>query len=216
MTSQQPDPHIEAVAGLGRQLEALERSVADLSQLQPEVMRHARIIEQIARRLATAEDGDKGGAATWLGFDGDTDTAEAILSQLVAWTRDIYLRYSDASRSLPACWIWHPDVVEELLWLRQSWVLAYGPHARPSDVGDWHDRQRPGVVRRIKSYAGTCSIEGHIPGAKDNQSKPGPVVIFDDAVPGVAAWWANERTQPGPAPTEEQLLREKINTSSKR
>jgi hypothetical protein len=216
MTSQEPDPRTEAVAGLGRQLEALERAVADLSQLQPEVMRHARIIEQIARRLATADEEGKGGAATWLGFNGDTDTdtAEAILSQLVAWVRDIYLRYSDAVKGLPSCWIWHCDIVEELLVLRDMWVMAYGSHARPTDRSDWHDRMRPGVVRRIKIYGGACSIEDHRAG--ECRSEPAPVVIFTDAVPAVAAWWATGRTRPGPAPTEDQLIREKINTNSRR
>ena len=67
----------------------------------------------------------------------------------------VYLRYPDGADHLPECWAWHPDVVEELLWLMHAWAAAYqGPQAWVALVGDWHDRQRPGVVRRIKTTAG--------------------------------------------------------------
>ena len=43
-----------------------------------------------------------------------------------------------------------------------AWSAAYqGPQASVALVGDWHDRQRPGVVRRIRQSAGSCSIENH-------------------------------------------------------
>ncbi len=45
------------------------------------------------------------------------------------WVSGVYLRYSDAVNAFPDCWMWHPDVVEELLWLHRAWLSAYDPEA---------------------------------------------------------------------------------------
>ncbi len=83
-----------------------------------------------------------------------------MLARLTGWLAGVYLRYADAARTVPACWLWHPEVVEELPWPRQAWLAAYAdPDAPVSLAADWHDRLRPGVVRRIRDYAGMCSIE---------------------------------------------------------
>ena len=44
----------------------------------------------------------------------------ATLAELGEWLRVVYLRYPDAASGLPECWLWHPDVVEELLWPKGS------------------------------------------------------------------------------------------------
>jgi len=50
----------------------------------------------------------------------------------------MYLRYPDAAATLPDCWLWHPDLVEELLWLSHAWTAAYqGPDASVALAGDW-------------------------------------------------------------------------------
>jgi hypothetical protein len=114
----------------------------------------------------------------------------------------VYVRYSDA-RHLPECWLWHPDVVEELLWLHAAWIAAYDPEAPPTAVGDWHDRQRPGVVARVHKYAGLCSLEAHRSGQE--RHLPAPTSPTSDAIPVIAAWWAMSRSEPAPPPTDEQL-----------
>jgi len=65
----------------------------------------------------------------WLDFAGGTAEALALLAQLTAWLAEVYLRYTDAA--LPECWLWHPDVVEELQWLSGAWA---GRLRRPSRV----------------------------------------------------------------------------------
>lgn len=55
-------------------------------------------------------------------------------------------------------------------------------------VGDWHDRQRPGVVARINRYAGNCELREHTEGGA--QRRPAPVVPLTDAVPVIARAWA--------------------------
>ncbi|MQA16651.1 MAG: AMP-binding protein [Pseudonocardiaceae bacterium] len=74
--------------------------------------------------------------------------------------------------ALPSCWAWHPAVVEELWWLRNAHHDAY--HGRTAcwrDVGDWHDRQRPGVTARIRKAIADCELSRHINGG-DARSAP--------------------------------------------
>jgi hypothetical protein len=86
--------------------------------------------------------------------------------------------------------MWHPDIVEELLWLHLAWLAAHRPDAASSAVGDWHDRQRPGVVRRVNGYASACSLGAHRPGG-DRHTPILPTVT--DAAAAIAGWWATNR-----------------------
>jgi len=70
-------------------------------------------------------------------------------------------------------------------------------------VGDWHDRLRPGVTRRIRTAAGMCSIENHQLG--NGQHTSAPVVPLADAADPIAARWATHRADPPPAPPADQL-----------
>jgi hypothetical protein len=104
---------------------------------------------------------------------------------------------------LPECWCWHPDIVEELLWLMHAWCAAYqGANASVTLAGDWHDRQRPGVVRRVRAVAGTCSRENHQtrPGWQRGSTDTPPVVPSADAITLIAAWWGPARDEQAPEP----------------
>jgi len=113
----------------------------------------------------------------------------------------VYLRYADAARLLPECWLWHPEVVEELLWLMYAWHAAYrDDDATVQRAGDWHDRYRPGVVRRIQELARHCSVENHLP--RDGQPAGSrPVVPLAEALAPIADWWATRRGETPPQPT---------------
>lgn len=196
------------LAGLGREMEALRRDQQQLRALPRRVEDLAQVVQQLtdtisATKQASAEPSIV--APSWLDFDPgpmhDTVEASEILTMLSAWVAAVYLRYSDAK--LPDCWLWHPDVVEELLWLHNAWICAYDPDAPLTAVGDWHDRQRPGVATRVKAYVGFCSLEAHQPG--QDRALPAPTTPAQDAIPAIAAWWATGRDQPGPAPTAEQM-----------
>ncbi len=202
------DSEQSAVTALGREVERLGRQIHAMRDLNKRMDALAGIVARLAetapsKKAATAV------APCWLDYAPQTagepdssEDAEEILATLVRWVGGVYLRYSDA-RGLPECWLWHPDVVEELLWLHNAWLAAYDPDASTSAVGDWHDRQRPGVVRRIKQYAGTCALEAHLPGAERHTgAHEAPTA---DAVPVIAAWWALARDRPAPAPSDEQL-----------
>lgn len=196
-----PSP-ADAVAALARQVERLEAKVEGLATVRRDLHGLAGTVAGLANELAelveapTASDEP---APSWLWPVEHTDGAEAaaILAQLIRWARRVHLRYVDAA--LPECWLWHPDVIEELTWLRASWHAAYhGPAASAQRAGDWHDRLRPGVVRRIRSAAGSCSLREHLGPAA------APTVPAAEAAPAIAAWWAAPSTA-APTPTGEQI-----------
>ena len=201
-----------AVAGLAREVEALRKgmrhvpSIADLSRLASTVADLSETVSAIqavggGRRPSEA-------IPSWLTSPRDLHDAQAVLSDLTSWLRDVYLRYADAARDFPECWLWHPEIVEELTWLRYAWLAAYvDDDASVRAAGDWHDRLRPGVVRRVHGYARTCSLENHLPGRRNATGAPQvPVTDTDpDAGEAFATWWTDHRDQPAPAPTDDQM-----------
>jgi len=198
-------PAAVSLAGLARTVEALDRRVGELAGVGKRVDELGALVARLAQQTATGATRDAASpvAPSWLDPDREGPShwaAEQILDKLSRWVAGVYLRYSDAR--LPECWLWHPDVIEELLWLHAAWLAAYDPDAPVTAVGDWHDRQRPGVVARIKAYAGMCSLEAHLPGKE--RRLPAPTAPMVDAVRAIAAWWASRRQQPSPVPTEEQ------------
>ena len=195
-----PQP-AEAIAALAGQVDRLETRIDryDVDGLRGDLRGLATTVAELAEGLAEAAVASDEPAPSWLWplEPADPVEFESTLAQLVRWLRRVYLRYTDAA--LPECWLWHPDVVEELVWLRGSWAAAYhGSTASVQRAGDWHDRLRPGVVRRVRSAASSCSLREHLDPA------PVPVVPVADAAPAIAAWWADP-TGSGPVPTGEQI-----------
>jgi hypothetical protein len=202
------------VAGLARELEQLYRDVRELLGLTGRVDDLAVTLAQLAETVTTGkQERPDEPAPCWIDHHADpgrdpaasraTRDAAGLLDKLAPWVGAVYLRYSDAVSGFPDCWMWHPEVVEELLWLHRAWLAAYSPCATGTAVGDWHDRQRPGVVARIRAYAGMCSLEAHQPG--QDRATPAPATPTLDALAAIAGWWATSRELPGPTPTEEQI-----------
>lgn len=194
-----------AVAGLAREVEALRRAVDQAASVAGRVEELAAVVARVVEDAAAQGDtGENAATPSWLDFAGGVPEAAVLLDGLVEWMGVVYLRYTDAVQGLPACWLWHPDVVEELLWLMRAWLAAYRASGAPvSAAADWHDRLRPGVVRRIKAAAGTCSLENHQPGG--DRHTPAPVAPLADAAGLIASWWATSREFVAPTPTEEHL-----------
>jgi hypothetical protein len=211
-----------AMAGLGRELEALRRDLDDVRRLASRVDEMAGSLDELAATvrqltetfsITKTEMAAEDAAPSWLDLPVDPSRpatassvvrdAAQLLATLAPWVGGVYLRYHDAIASFPDCWMWHPEVVEELLWLHQAWLTAYSPGAPANGVGDWHDRQRPGVVARIRDYAGVCSLEAHQPG--QDRSTPALITPAADAAEAIATWWATSREEPGPTPTDDQI-----------
>lgn len=194
-----------AVAGLAREVEGLRRTVEPLRDAVERTDELARLVAQLADAVSALPARPAPTAPpSWLVLPADTGAAGHVLGELLAWLHAVYLRYADGAAVLPECWPWHPEVVEELLWLMHAWLAAYqGKHASVAAAGDWHDRARPGVVRRIRSAVGTCSLENHLD--RDGWGQPmhrGPrLVPGAQAADLIAAWWGEHRDEPAPEPT---------------
>jgi hypothetical protein len=135
--------------------------------------------------------------------------AQAIMAVLVPWLAEVYLRYPDAA--LPTCWAWHPAAVEELWWLCRAWHHAYACEEPSSQkAGDWHDRQRPAVAKRLadtESAFQRCRLDKHA----DVADHAHPVVPGADTVAHVTTAWASDQRHAWPlAPTQPQLAADQI------
>ena len=208
-----PDP---AVVALGR---TVERTVRRIGELDGHVHQLATDVHALATRLSapaaaddeTAADDGPPPVRSWLLAD-DPDQAAADLADLIAWLGDVYLRYPDTA--LSSCWLWHPDVVEELWWLRRAHADAYDAESGAwLRVGDWHDRQRPGVARRVRAVLGKCDLSRHRPAQGRPAAASVPVVVpmAGHAAALAVAWTTTPTGSPDaarpalPEPTDAQL-----------
>jgi hypothetical protein len=193
----------EALAGLAREVDGLRRGLGPLAGVPTRVDDLARTVAQLADALAAVP--PRQGptpAPSWLAASHDVEAARVLLEGLCDWLHRVFLRYPDAAAVLPECWLYHPDAVEELLWLQHAWIGAYGAKGASVQLaGDWHDRQRPGVVRRLKTAVGSCSKERHQTRTGWGDGPRGAVPVPGlDAVPTIAGWWAGHRDDPAPEP----------------
>lgn len=207
------DQPVSDIAGLVREIDLLRRrvdSVVEVTTGLPErVEEIAGLVARLTDALAAATVRRRPEPApSWLLAPSEPSDVRTLLQELCAWLVAVFLRYPDGRSALPECWLWHPDVVEELLWLMHAWCAAYqGANASVSAAGDWHDRQRPGVVARLRKAAGSCSPERH-------QSRPGwPAEPSGPTeAPGlnhvelIVGWWAERRDQAAPEPDTVQPM----------
>jgi len=220
---------LAAVGALVRELDALRRRMdAQVDELTRAIGVHGDQLADAALRLDTLTEqhaalaavvkgladqvkqvlrrGQRPPAFSYLTISTEPAFVRRRLTALVDWMQRVFLRYPDAATALPECWLWHPDVVEELSVLHQTWDAAYDPDTGTATLaGDWHDRYRPGVIRRLRATASSCSLRTHAPRTPDQQVPAATVAPFADAITPIAAWWATDRGQPAPAPTDDQL-----------
>ena len=226
--SPEPDPTVQGLARL------VDRAVRRLEQLDGRVSGLAEIVTDLALKLtppAPDASGDHGVPPTsgetgpdvdldgqpeppavrsWLLAD-DVAQADADLADLSSWLWRVYLWWPDAW--LASCWLWHPEVIEELWWLRVAHADAY--HRRTGTslrVADWHERHRPGVARRVGTILRSCELTRHIPfnGRPVEVTPPGPPALARHA-PAIAEVWATGAGMTdvvraaGPQPSPQQL-----------
>lgn len=204
----EPDPTIVA---LGR---SIQRALRRIDTVDKNLLQLAADVTALRTRLTPpppdgpdgADDGPDEDALPVRSWLGATDPEQAVkdLADLVAWVGNVYVRYTRAQ--LASCWLWHPEVIEELWWLRCAHADAYHPeNGSWMRVGDWHDRQRTGVERRVNALLGKCSLSRHTDrnGRPADVGEPAPPPLTGHHA-AVAAHWTTTRTA-GPAPTEALL-----------
>lgn len=196
------------VVALGR---TVARALRRLDTVDKNVLQLAADVTALRTRLIPGdepaddqpEEGGPPAVRSWLLAD-DADQAVKDVAELVVWVRRVYGRFTRAQ--LSSCWLWHPEVIEELWWLRNSHADAFHPeNGSWMRVGDWHDRQRPGVERRVNGLLGKCSLSRHVDrnGRPADVGEPTPPALAAHHA-AVAAHWVATRTA-GPEPTETVL-----------
>lgn len=186
------------------QIDALSRAIERVTRQQTkqaqQLERLAVAVTEFAERSAQRD--PEQGVVSWM-LVTDPEVALAAVTDLIAWLDQVYLQYDT---SLPSCWMWHPSVVEELLWLRAAHAAAYtGKRPNPIAAGDWHGRHRPGVVERIKAVVGGCELSQHRDGSPRAVGRALPAPLAG-AAPWVVEAWCREPAERGfPSPTELQL-----------
>ena len=195
-----PDP---AVVALGRALERAVRRVDALDAGLRTLADDVRAAATASTSPATAAEDAGPAVRSWLEGT-DSDQATADLDDLVDWIGRVYLRYTRAA--LSSCWLWHPEVIEELWWLRCAHAEAY--HAENGSwlrVGDWHERQRPGVRNRVNALLGKCGLSRHVDRSGHRATRPRAAPRRTRRAPrGRRIGWTSFRSA-GPMPTSGQL-----------
>jgi hypothetical protein len=201
-----------AVFSLGR---SVERTTRELDRLDKHVTALADRIGDLGPGAGGIPDDEAGGEAgpcvrSWLLAD-DPAQAEADLADLATWLWQVYLWWPDGW--LSSCWLWHPEVIEELSWLRVAHADAYHPETGSSlRVADWHERHRPGVARRVRAVLGKCELSRHIPfnGRPVEVTPPGPPALARHVGEVATVWVGGAGLEgvvraAGPQPRPEQL-----------
>ena len=119
----------------------------------------------------------------------------AVLKDLAAWLQRVYVRLPGSR--LPACWAWHPGIVDILLALRMAHAEVYSARGSWEKVAAWHLRTRPDTAKLISAAIGTCEIREHAVGGPLHEGKD-PEVPLAGFLGEVAAVWADRRETPDP------------------
>lgn len=122
-------------------------------------------------------------------------TPQQILADLAAWLETVYVRLPGAP--LPACWAYHPGVVEILLTLRMAHAEVYSARGSWEKALAWHLRSRPDAAKTISQATGMCEIRLHAVGGPLYQGR-GPEVPLAGFLDEIAAVWAARRETPDP------------------
>lgn len=219
-------PEQQAVA-LGRLLEEQARTITalkeeierrfnaqagDVAELRRESGQAARtstralaLISDVAEHLGEDQADEQRVLPVNLLAAGDSDATAGVLAELRDWLRAVYMRY-EGSGDQPApylsdCWAWHPGAVTELHACYRMWLAAFeGARASDQAVADWHDRYRPGTVRRVQAALRGCRPEKHVDPLKYRPA----VVRGDELLDDLARWMVTgdcgRKAPPAPTP----------------
>jgi len=196
---EQPGPD-EELAALAREIERMGRAVAGLTARTDQTDAKAgaldRDLADLARTVAGLIRPAPGPpSGSWLDPQPGGPSARQILDDLIVWLGRVYLRYDGSG--LPSCWMWHADVIEELVWLRRAHHEAQVAKTGPAEkLGAWHEKSRPGVVKRIRDTAGACELSQHCPYAERAYSGDINAPLTDYIAAVAMAWQHREAPEP--------------------
>ena len=137
--------------------------------------------ENVQTLLDASERRRNGGPAQLSWFDVDGEQAQSLLANLNGWILGVGVHYPELRKALYDCWIYHPAVVDDLLWLYSYWLWAYRDSDAPvTRAAEWRDRWLPGVARRTEKELTNCARD-HRPG-DDSAARDGDVTKLRNAL----------------------------------
>jgi hypothetical protein len=196
------------LADLAAEIDELKGEVRSLSMLRDDVASQGRALAHLSRLVrrtpagsSQSTDGDL--QATSIDADDQEDevvpewmlvqdAAQAVawLNDLTVWVPKVWARYPGAA--MPKCWPWHPAAVAELLTTRHVWAAATADGAGADALAAWHDRWRPGTVKRVGQVMSGCE---RAQGCHTNITMKH--WRFDlDQLDDLAVWWATSSINP--------------------
>ena len=138
----------------GRPLGPLPSLRSDVDDVRGQL--HA-LAEQVSTVLSSADTPPR--LPSWT--DMTAEQAREAWTRLIDWMQHVlFVRYPPATEVLRDCWFAHPELVENLSWLRVSWALAYrNPKASIGTAAEWHTRWLPAVLQRAREVLKPCYIQ---------------------------------------------------------
>lgn len=186
------------VEGLVSELAGLRLVTGGLADGQEKL---ARMIAEFIARATEPDDEEEEekpdpDRVEWMTVSDPAVAVEALV-RVRRWVREVWTPYA-AGEELQPCWMWHPDVVADLLACRLAWIASTGPKARPLSPADWITRfLEPAAKRVTRSLAECHDGYGHLTRGKRYDATPG-----DGGARALARWWAetHDREPEHPAP----------------
>jgi hypothetical protein len=186
------------------QVRNMTTTVNGMAEVATQVTGLSDQVMALAERLTSGEaDSESAAPALPSWFEIEGERAQQMLADLVEWVDAILVRHYAAREALPECWMFHGEVVEDLLWLRAAWVAAHrDPDAKPHHAADFHERWLPSMMSRLRRQfgAGMCGFGKHRDGSgqyrqlREEQFPDSRVPATDPrAVETYARWWAQDR-----------------------
>lgn len=188
----------DRVSQLGSDLSELGASQSETQTLVTELRRQLDgIADALASLGAAPADGDAGDDAgavvDWSRLD--RSSAETEWQRLYEWLGTwLVPTYRITLAQLRPCWPHHPEVREDLSWLRACWMYAYrSGTASPAQAAEWHTRWLPAALDRIAAAFGRTECTG---GQHRGNLLPDEVRMLDaDALSEPRCWLDDGRQE---------------------
>lgn len=147
-------------------------------------------INEIRQRQQAEEDPEP--AFSWYTY-ASQDQAISVLAELDWFVSSVLVHIKGGA--LTDCWRRHPQVVDMLLVLTESYLIGWGSTTRVGARLDFYTRYLPGILDQVNTILGTCSLRSPI---HNGGRKPSVQEGIDDFMSFEMAWRLDRGNPPIP------------------